>query len=320
MLSENFTTLFQKTDSVVVAFSGGPDSVFLVEQLLKNGYKNVVLAHFNHHMKVRSGGNDRDEEFVKKYALQRDVMFEIGHWDFPENSEEKARKARYEFLEKIRQKYNASVIITGHHKNDVAETVLLQFFRSGGVKSLSGITEYDRSRNLFRPILHLFKADILAFLDKNNIIYCIDSSNLENIFLRNFLRNDVIPLLETRFPNIQEHLYIQASQFKNLENDIEKQASLFLEKQDIDMYIKNSNISSAFNVLEYLSEITEVQAEILRTIMVGKAFSRTFFLEFISFLQKHIKDKISGKKIETKYQVFTVKRGVLFVASKGNAV
>ena len=313
MLSENFTTLFQKTDSVVVAFSGGPDSVFLVEQLLHNEYKNVVLAHFNHHMTVRNGGNDKDEIFVKNYAKKQNVICEIGHWDFPENSEEKARTARYKFLEAIRQKHNASVIITGHHKNDVAETVLLQFFRSGGIKSLSGITEYDKTRNLFRPILHIFKTEILRFLDKKNVEYCTDSSNSENVFLRNFMRNDVIPLLETRFPKIQEHLFIQASQFKILENNIESQASMFLEKQNI-------NTINSFDISEYLHIITEVQAEVLRKIMIGKAFSRTFFLEFISFLQKHIKDKISGKKLETRYQVFTVKRGVLFVISKGDTV
>ncbi len=308
MISKHFLEKYNKSDTVVVAFSGGPDSVFLAEQLLKNGYSTIICAHFNHHMDVRNGANDRDEEFVKNYAKTRNIIYEIGHWENPKNSEAKARNARYKFLENVRQKYThiqKSVIVTGHHKNDVAETVLLQFFRSGGIKSLSGITEYDEKRNIFRPLLHLFKSEILDFLDKNNIRYCIDNSNIESVFTRNFMRNEVLPLLETRFPNIQEHLSVQASQFKRLEKDIEHQADIFLAK-------------SSFEIVEYLDLMNDIQAEILRKILVKKAFSRKFFLKFISFLQKHIKDKISGKKLETKYQVFIVRKGVLLFES--NAV
>ncbi len=305
MISKKFLGKFKKSDTVVVAFSGGPDSVFLAEQLQKNNYKNIILAHFNHHMDVRKGANDIDEIFVKNYAEKNGYIHEIGHWENPENSEEKARNARYKFLENIRKKYilqnknsKKSVIVTGHHKNDVAETVLLQFFRSGGIKSLSGVTEYDENRYLFRPLLQIFKSEILEYLQKNNIKCCIDSSNSDVVFTRNFIRNEVIPLLETRFPNLQKHLSVQANQFKILESDIEKEANIFLEK-------------SEFVISEYLNLMNEVQAEILRKILIKKAFSRKFFQEFISFLKKHEKDKISGKQIKTKYQTFLVRKGVL---------
>ena len=235
MLSQNFTSTFSKTDTIIVAFSGGPDSVFLAKQLVLNGYKKIILAHFNHHMTVREGANNSDEKFVENYANSNNLKYEIGHWEKPENSENKARNARYLFLENIRTQYQEiynsekSVIVTGHHKNDVAETVLLQFFRSGGIKSLSGITECDAERNLFRPLLHLVKSEIVDFLHKNKIEYCTDSSNADSVFTRNFMRNKIIPLIETRFPNIQEHLFVQANQFKILENDIAVQADTFLE-------------------------------------------------------------------------------------------
>ncbi len=312
MLSEYFLEKFKKSDTVVVAFSGGPDSVFLTEQLLKNGYKNIICAHFNHHMNVRKGANNNDENFVKQYTKNKGIICEIGHWKSPESSEAKARDARYEFLETVRIKYTQntnSVLVTGHHKNDVAETVLLQFFRSGGVKSLSGITEFDEKRKLFRPLLHLFKSEIVDFLHAQKIKYCIDNSNSESVFTRNFIRNEVLPLLETRFPNIQEHLSIQARQFKQLENEIGNQANIFLESSNY----TPKNTKNSFSVSEYLELMTEVQAEVLRRILLTKAFSRTFFLEFVSFLQKHESDKISGKQLKTKYQSFVVKKGrVLF--------
>ncbi len=316
MISEKFLEKYKKSDTIVVAFSGGPDSVFLAEQLLQHGYSNIICAHFNHHMEVRDGANNRDEEFVKKYATTRNILCEIGHWENPKKSEEKARHARYEFLENIRQKYaknTESVIVTGHHKNDVAETVLLQFFRSGGIKSISGITEYDTQRNIFRPLLHLFKSKILDFLDKNNIKYCVDNSNTESVFTRNFIRNEVFPLLETRFPNIQHHLWVQASQFKQLENEVEQHAHIFLETHGI----TNASLQQkSFEIGKFLNVMTEVQAEIIRKILIKKAFSRIFFLEFLAFVKKHARDNISGKKLETKYQVFTVRKGILFIENK----
>ncbi|HIQ56716.1 TPA: tRNA lysidine(34) synthetase TilS [Candidatus Gracilibacteria bacterium] len=309
MLSQKFKETFSKTDTIIIAFSAGPDSVFLAEQLIQNGYKNIILAHFNHHMKVRQGENNTDEKFVQNYAEKNNITFEIGHWEKPENSENKARNARYLFLENMRKKYqkihnsHTAIIVTGHHKNDVAETVLLQFFRSGGIKSLSGITEFDSNRNLFRPILHLFKSEILQFLHTKKILYCTDSSNSESIFTRNFMRNEIIPLLETRFPNIQEHLSVQAHQFKILENEIEIQANNFLE-------------NTTFFISDYLLLMNEVQADILRKILYKKAFSRLFFQTFLAFLHKTTKDNISGKKLETKYQIFTIRKGVLFIEEK----
>ncbi len=309
MLSQKFLKTFSHNTLIVVAFSGGPDSVFLTEQLLEHGYKNIVLAHFNHHMAIRKGANNTDEIFVKKYAKKHTLPFEIGHWNTPEQSENKARIARYSFLESVRKTYHPhsntlqSVIVTAHHKNDVAETVLLQFFRSGGIKSLSGITEYDTKRNIFRPLLHIFKSEIIDFLQQQNHRYCIDSSNSNTVFTRNFIRNEVFPLLETRFPNIQEHLYLQAKQFRTLENDITLQAKEFLDQP-------------RFVISQYLHLINEVQAEILRNILIKKAFSRTFFRTFLFFLRKTQKDNISGKKLETKYQTFTVQKGILLIEEK----
>ena len=116
---------------------------------------------------------------LKKYADTHDLAIDIGDWETPSASEEKARNARYTFLEALRVEKNAEYIVTGHHKNDQAETVLLQFFRSGGIKSLSGMREYNKERHLWRPLLEKTKDEMLEYLHTEKIKYCTDTSNAD---------------------------------------------------------------------------------------------------------------------------------------------
>lgn len=285
---------------LIVAFSGGPDSVFLTEFLQKHGYSNLILAHFNHHMHGRAGQNNIDEQFCKKYSQEKNLPLEKGDWETPCNSEEKARNARYAFLEQIRKQHNADWIAVAHHQDDQAETVFLQFLRSGGLKSLTGMREYNTERNIWRPILSYSKSEILESLRHHNIAYCIDKSNTESVFTRNWIRNDIFPLLKTRFPNLEKHLAQQATHFQKTEDEITALAEQFL---------KEYSFCDGVPCDVFLAQTHEVQVELLRKILKYKPLSSPFLREFFTL----INNPHGGKKLETKYQVFEKRGGVITV-------
>lgn len=289
-----------KSNSVIVAFSGGPDSVFLTEHLLKHNHNILALCHFNHQMKVRKGENINDEEFCIHYAQQKNIPLELGNWHNSSASEEKARTARYEFLEASRIKHGADWIAVAHHQDDQAETVLLQFCRSGGLKSLTGMKEYYHQKKIWRPLLGYSKSEILSFLDQKNISYCIDSSNAESIFTRNWIRNEVIPLLETRFPTLRTHLSTQATRFQDLELEIETKAEAFLRQHSFIQGIECS---------VFLKEMKEVQIEIIRRTLYKKSISPAFLKEFFAL----VRNVAGKKKLSTKYQIFEKLKGKIYM-------
>jgi tRNA(Ile)-lysidine synthase len=299
--------MFSKIKSIdhyyIVAFSGGPDSVFLVEKLIDNNFNNLILAHFNHRISVRDGENYADENFVKKYAKSKNLKIEIGVWDNPKKSESKARDARYKFLYTVKNNYNAEFILTAHHKDDQAETIFLQFMRSGGIKSLSGMKEIDKKTFLYRPLLNITKSEILLFLNTNKIEYCTDSSNFTDVFTRNFIRNSIFPSLETRFPNLVDHLVSEGRHFRILEEDIENLANKFLE---VNFYKINLD---DFDIL-----IVEVKVAVIRKILVNKELSKKFIKSFLEF----IKNRRSGSKLNIKSQEFSIYGNYLFVKSNIN--
>ena len=182
-----FFSELSSQDICVIAFSGGADSRYLLEKIqakCETGNfekKNVIIAHFNHHLREDSGSEEiseatRDERFSREISERLGFVFELGHWNQIEEgrsdtkikiSENSAREARYSFLQKICQKYSAKYLITAHHKDDQAETVFLQFLRGGGVNSLAGmrkIRNFSGDCFLYRPLLEISKSEILPFL------------------------------------------------------------------------------------------------------------------------------------------------------------
>lgn len=297
-----------QNNKIIIAFSGGPDSVFLCEYLLEKKYA-VVLAHFNHHMDIRKGANNADEQFVQNYAKQKNIPLEIGHWGHPEPSEEKARNARYKFLETIRAKYNAQWICTGHHLNDNAETIMLQFLRGGGIRSLTGILETDEKRKLWRPILSITKQTILEELDRKQIQYCIDSSNAESVFTRNFLRNEIFPKFEKKFPNFQKRLSIQTHQMTELQKYLETQAEYFLETQ-------KKEHKKQISTHDFLQLPSPLRFEVLKKIIIGKYVDNTLCESIYDFLATCT----TGKIFETKAQRIRIQKKFFSVEMKNDTI
>ncbi|MGX8797018.1 tRNA lysidine(34) synthetase TilS [Fusibacter sp. JL298sf-3] len=198
-------------DGVVVALSGGADSVALAEMLMAlqptYGLK-LVAVHVNH--LLRGEAAEADAEWVAKWCAEKGLPLEVFRKDVADYAqrhklsvEQAGRDVRYRCFEEIRQAYGFQKIASGHHKNDVTESFFLNLFRGAGITGLSSIAY--RKGNRVRPLLDVTKAEINAYLDAKGIAYCTDHTNDENDYTRNKIRNVLLPQLRASFnPNIDE--------------------------------------------------------------------------------------------------------------------
>ena len=197
--------LIENNDIIIVGFSGGPDSVFLVEMLkkLKNFINfKIYLVHINH--LLRGEDADSDENFSFEYAKKNNLEIFIKRIPVKEIAkevgktlEEVGREERYKFFSEIYEKVGANKIATAHNKDDQIETFLFRLTRGTSLQGLEGIK--IKNNNIIRPISEIYKKDILEYLNKNEIQYKIDKTNFENEFTRNSIRLDLIPFIEERY-------------------------------------------------------------------------------------------------------------------------
>ncbi len=203
-------------DRVVAACSGGPDSLALVRLLALLGRDlplGVTVAHFNHMMRAAA---KEDEAFVRAVCRRWRLPVVVGRRNVrlyakrhKLNIEEAARVLRYEFLRRTARRVGAARIATGHTMNDQAETLLMHLMRGTGPAGLAGIEAVAAGKPfpVIRPLLGVARADIELFLKAEGIPFRKDESNLDCRFLRNRIRNDLLPLLERDYePRIVEHL------------------------------------------------------------------------------------------------------------------
>lgn len=175
---------------ILLAISGGPDSMFLLNQYRN---KKVVVAHVNYHKRVDS---DIDENIVKNFCAKFNIPFEVLNVkEKPEgNFQAWARGVRYNFFKEIYEKYQCKKVLMAHHKDDFIETALMQQ-RSGRNPRFFGIKETNEinGMQIERPLIkYYFKSELVAYLEKNNIDFAIDSSNAEPIFERNKIRLELL--------------------------------------------------------------------------------------------------------------------------------
>ena len=197
--------LIENNDTIVVGFSGGPDSVFLVEMLKKLQYFfnfKIYLVHINH--LLRGEDADADENFSFEYAKKNNLEIFIKRIPVKEIAkeigktlEEVGREERYKFFSEIYEKVGANKIATAHNRDDQIETFLFRLIRGTSLQGLEGIK--IKNNNIIRPISEIYKKDILEYLNKNEIQYKIDKTNFENEFTRNSIRLDLIPFIEERY-------------------------------------------------------------------------------------------------------------------------
>ena len=191
---------------VLVGLSGGADSVALLSVLVRLGYACVAL-HCDFHL--RGEESERDAAFARTFAESLGVPFYQTDFDTVAYAREHhlsiemaARALRYAWFEELRERLGAQAIAVAHHRDDSVETVVMNLIRGTGIRGLTGI----RPRNGFvvRPLLCVSRADIVAWLENQGIRYVTDSTNLSDAYTRNFIRLNVLPLLERINPSVRE--------------------------------------------------------------------------------------------------------------------
>lgn len=235
-------SLVENGDRIVVGFSGGPDSVFLVEMLLKLREKidfDIVLVHINH--LLRGEEAQRDEDFSINYGKSKGLKVFARKIDITSLGKEKGlsleeagREARYSFYKEVLEKSNSNKIALAHNKDDQIETFMFRLTRGTGLSGLEGIaTKRDR---YIRPISEIYKSEIVNYLDENNISYCIDSTNLENEFTRNSIRIDLIPFIEKRYnPKFKDKIFSLIEEIRDINIFIEKEIEQFSYDETINI-------------------------------------------------------------------------------------
>ncbi|MDE6142148.1 MAG: tRNA lysidine(34) synthetase TilS, partial [Bacilli bacterium] len=176
---------------VVVACSGGPDSMFLLNILHELGM-SCVVAHVNHKVRKES---DEEFDFLKNYCEDLDIIFVgIELTDFSVgNFENYARNFRYDFFKKIVDKYESKYLFTAHHGDDLVETILMRLTRGSSLKGYAGFSSISQrdGYKLIRPLVYLDKETIENYNKENNIPYRIDYTNDSNDYTRNRYRHNV---------------------------------------------------------------------------------------------------------------------------------
>ncbi len=272
--------LIENDDIIVVGFSGGPDSVFLVEILkkLKNFINfKIYLVHINH--LLRGEDADSDENFSFEYAKKNNLEIFIKRIPVKEIAkevgktlEEVGREERYKFFSEIYEKVGATKIATAHNKDDQIETFLFRLIRGTSLQGLEGIK--IKNNNVIRPISEIYKKDILEYLNKNEIQYKIDKTNFENEFTRNSIRLDLIPFIEERY-NIKfkdkifslikeirennQNNSLNLSDYTDSENRIILEKTKFLSNFDkknlLSLFLNKKNIEVNRNKIDEISSL-----------------------------------------------------------------
>lgn len=197
--------------TVVVAVSGGPDSMALLSLLIEVKKKlsiKIICAHVNHNMRIES---KQEKKMVEDYCLKNGIVFEymeILNYN-KGNFHDEARKKRYDFFEKLIEKYQAKYLFTAHHADDLAETILIRLNRGSTLKGYAGFAKISKlgKYSIVRPLINISKDDILSFVKQNEIPYAIDCSNLKDVYTRNRIRKYIIPKLKEENSNILNKFY-----------------------------------------------------------------------------------------------------------------
>jgi len=230
---------------LLVAFSGGIDSLCMIDVLLKLSKQynfQLIAGHLNHNW--RGLESKLEEERAKEYCIARNITFysETLPEDLP-HTELMARNQRYEFLNKAAQKFNATAILTGHTLTDQVETVLYRIIKGTGTIGLKGIPEVRYQDNLppiYRPILTLTRDETLKYCEENNLTPNIDTSNFKEEFLRNRIRLSLIPELKTYNSNIEQAIL----RLSRISADAEELINEYMDQIKNKIYTNKEEIST----------------------------------------------------------------------------
>lgn len=304
--------LIEKNDGIVAGISGGADSVFLFLYLLqvqKEYNLRLCFVHVNHG--IRGSEADRDERFVEELCEQNGVMYKVFYKDIPKmaqemsmTEEEAGRVYRYECFEDVRKELGYNKIAVAHHQDDQAETVLFQLLRGSGFRGLGGMR--TKNADVIRPLLAVKKQEIVETIEKKGQSYCTDSTNNEDEYARNQIRNHLIPYLQE---NLQKetvsHIAKTASYMQDVTEFIDLQTDMVWES------VIECKDGRPKEIKAYLSEMKKLHIVLQREIFMR-------MIEYMSGRRKDITARHidaltrliisqTGRKINLPYDIVAAK-------------
>ena len=261
--------LFNLQDKILVALSGGADSVALLRVLLSLGY-TCECAHCNFHL--RGLESDRDEAFVRQLCEKQGIPLHVTHFDTSAYAKEHhisiemaARELRYEWFEHIRKEIGASAIAVAHHRDDSVETFLLNLMRGAGINGLKGIPV--KNGLIVRPLLSVSREDILDYLQAIHQDFVTDSTNLEDEYIRNKIRLNILPVMKEVNPSIMETIQETTFRFSEISNIYRQDRTEAITRKVISTSPDMFRISLA-DVLEDLAPLS-----LLHEVLFPKGFN-----------------------------------------------
>ncbi|GIP36351.1 tRNA lysidine(34) synthetase TilS [Paenibacillus sp. J2TS4] len=231
--------LFEPGDRIVVAVSGGPDSVALLHLLFllsKEWDWQLMIGHVNHLFREES---EEEARFVTGWARELGIPCEVGVVDVPryieqtgDNPQNAARQQRYLFLASVAKQFGTDKLALAHHADDQAETVMMRLIRGTGPAGLVGMTASNKldGLQLIRPLLRIYKEELEQYCHERELTYYVDGSNLERKYFRNQVRLDVIPKLSEYNPNFVESLHRLSFMMKDEDDFMEKEIQSLYER------------------------------------------------------------------------------------------
>ena len=292
--------LIENRDKLVLAVSGGPDSIAMLNilnEIKKDGIIDFsfCVAHINH--MIREEAKD-DEKYVEKYCIENKIDFYSKSIDVQKlannnkvGTEEAGRYARYRFFDEILEKTGSNKISIAHNKNDKAETIIMNIFRGSGITGLKGI-EAKRGKYI-RPLIECERFEIENYCEEEKLNPRIDKTNFENTYTRNKIRNIVIPYVKKEFnPNIIETLNRLSELVIDEENYVEKQVEK-IYKELLDSESKKEIILDlkSFNKQEKVIKSRVILYTITRLFGTSKEISKVHIDDIIKLCENNIGNK-----------------------------
>lgn len=245
--------LINENDKILIAFSGGPDSMFLyyiLKKIQKEYNLEISLIYINHNLRYDV---ENDIKIVTKFAKENGVKLYIKNIDVKKYAKENkksielaARELRYEIINKTLIEIEYNKIATGHNLDDNVETLIFRLIRGTSTKGLKGIP--IKRGNIIRPILHFEKNEIVKFLDEKNIEYVNDYTNLENDYTRNYIRNKIFPM----FSNINLNFKVKINELieeLNYDKISENKIALIKMLENKKVKLTREKINNIYNSL-----------------------------------------------------------------------
>ena len=302
--------IIKKNDKILIAFSGGPDSVFLFYLLnyLKSEYNlELALMYVNHNLR---SDVDNDLNFVKDFSKKNGVKLYIESVDVNSHSKKMkksielaARELRYEALEKVFQKEGFTKIATGHNLDDNVETFIFRLLRGTSIRGLKGIPRVREY--IIRPILQFEKKFIVNFLEELNQKFIIDYTNNEIDYTRNFIRNEVFPKFIQINPRFKDKINNLILEINDRDKNVKVQnVEVSISKDKFVQYLENEGVKEISR--EKINKIYEIIFNNIEVIIKKNQSVEWYNYEIILYENFEIFEKEFLKKNSQEYNYYEI--------------